>query len=160
MWTRRDVFFCGMTLDWNYNMRHVDLSVPGYVHRKRTKYQHSNPKNPQHSLYQAQPIQYITKVQQPFKYDTSSPLSDKQIKRVQDIVGTFVWYSRVCDPALAASLSAIASRQNKGTEDVMDACHQLLDYLAPHPDATIRYHSSGMILAFDTDASYISELAC
>ena len=23
--------FCGITLDWNYNMRHVDLSVPGYV---------------------------------------------------------------------------------------------------------------------------------
>ena len=38
--------FCGITLDWNYNMRHVDLSVPGYVQRKRTKYQHADPKNP------------------------------------------------------------------------------------------------------------------
>ena len=98
-------------------------------------------------------------MQQPVKSDTSAPLSDKQIKRVQDIVGTFVWYSRACDPTLAASLSAIASRQNNGTEGVMDACNQLLDYLATHPDTAIQYHASGMILAFNTDASYISEMA-
>ena len=40
----------------------------------------------------------------------------------------------------------------------MDAFHQLLDYLETHPDATIWYHASDMILAFDTDASYLSEL--
>ena len=133
------------------------MSVPGYVQRKRTKYQHANPKNPQHSPYQAQPVQYCTKVQRLVKSETSSPLSDKQIKRVQDIVGAFVWYSLACDPALAASLSAIASRKTKGIEDVMAACHQLLDYLVTHPDAAIWYHASDMILAFDTDASYISE---
>ena len=40
----------------------------------------------------------------------------------------------------------------------MTACYQLLDHLATHPDAVIWYHASDMILAFDTDASYISEL--
>ena len=150
--------FCVITLNCNYNMRHVELSVPGYVQRNRTKYQHANPKNLQHSPYQAQPIQYGIKVQQPFKYDTSAPLYDKQIKRVQDIVGTFVWYSRECDPTLAAFLGAIASLQTKGTEDVMAAFHQLLDYLTTHPDASIWYHASDMILTFDTDASYLSEL--
>ena len=86
------------------------------------------------------------------------PISDEQIKLVQNIVSTFVWYSRACDPILAASLSAIASRQTKGTEDVMTDCHQHLDYLATHLDASNRYHASDMILAFDTDASYLSEL--
>ena len=38
--------FCGITLEWNYNIRNFDLSVPGYVQRKRTKYQHANPKKP------------------------------------------------------------------------------------------------------------------
>ena len=97
-------------------------------------------------------------MQQPVKSDTSATLSDKQIKCVQDIVGTFVWYSRACDPTLAASLSAISSRQIKGTEDVMTAFHQLLDYLSTHPDTAIWYHASDMILAFDTDVSYLSEL--
>ena len=138
--------------------RHVDLSVPGCVQRTGTKYQHASPKKPQHSPYQAQPIQYGTKVQQPVKSDTSDPLSDEKIKRVQEIVGNFVWYSRACDPALAASLSAIASHLTKGIEDVMTACHQLLDYLATQPDAAIRYHASDMILDFDTEASYLSEL--
>ena len=137
-------------------MRYVDISVPGYVKRKITKCQHANPKNLQHSPYQAQPIQYGTKVQQPVKSDTIAPLSDKQIKHVQDIFGNFLWYSRTCDPTLSASLSAIASSQTKGTKDVMAACHQLLDYLETHPDAAIWYHASDMILAFNTDASYLS----
>ena len=40
----------------------------------------------------------------------------------------------------------------------MTACYQLLDHLATHPDAVIWYHASDMILAFDTDVSYLSEL--
>ena len=150
--------FCGITLDWNYDMKHVDLSVPGYVQRKLTKWQHPNPKKPQHSPYQAAPIVYGTKVQQPVPSDVTAPLTDAQIKHVQEIVGAFIWYGQACDPTLTASLSAISSRQTKGTDAVLAACHQLLDYLATHPNAAIRYHASDMILAFDTDASYLSEM--
>ena len=39
----------------------------------------------------------------------------------------------------------------------MAVCHQLLDYLATHPNATIHYHASDTILAFDTDAYCLSE---
>ena len=97
-------------------------------------------------------------MQQHVKSDTSAPLSDEKIERVQDIVSTFFWYSRACDPTLAASLSAIVSLQTNGTEDGMPAWHQLLDYIATHPNVAIWYHASDMILAFNTDASYISEL--
>ena len=150
--------FCGITLDWNYKMGHVDLSVPGYVGRKLTKYQHPKPTRPQHSLYLAAPVEYGAKVQNPVEKDTSDPLSAEQIKHVQDIVGSFIWYGRACDPTLAAALSAISARQAKGTKNVLAACHHLLDYLATHPDAAIRYRASDMILAFDTDASYLSEV--
>jgi hypothetical protein len=34
--------------------------------------------------------------------------------------------------------------------------NQLLDYLETHPDATIRYHESGMILYVHIDPSYLS----
>ena len=102
-------------------------------------------------------INYRTKVQQPVQSDTTALLSPEQIKRVQKNVGSFIWYGRACDPTVTASLSAIASRQTKGTEAVLNNIHQLLDYLATHPDSAICYHTSDMILAFDTDASYISE---
>ena len=150
--------FCGITLDWNYEMGHVDLSVPGYVERKLTKYQHPTPDRPQHSPYLAAPIAYGSKLQHPVPTDTSAPLSPEKIKHVQDIVGSFIWYGRACDPTLTAALSAISARQSNGTEDVMAACRHFLDYLATHPNASIRYRASDMILAFDTDASYLSEV--
>ncbi len=34
---------------------------------------------------------------------------------------------------------------------------QLMDYLATHPDATVRFHTSDMILNVHLDASYLSE---
>ena len=58
--------FCGITLDWNYNMQHLDMSVPGYVQRKRTKYQHPDPKKLQHSPYQATPITTGPRCNSPF----------------------------------------------------------------------------------------------
>ena len=51
---------------------------------------------------------------------------------------------------------ALATRQSKGTDNVQKASHQLLDYLATHPNAAIRYHASDMILALDTEDSYLS----
>jgi hypothetical protein len=39
----------------------------------------------------------------------------------------------------------------------MKKCKQLLDYLATHPDATVRFHASDMILNAHSDASYLSE---
>ena len=89
--------------------------------------------------------------------DTTALLTPAQIKHVQQVVGTLLYYSRAVDPTLAAALSAIAARQSQGTKAVMEACRQLLDYAATHPNATIRYCASDMILALDTDGSYLSE---
>jgi len=82
-----------------------------------------------------------------------------QIKRDQKIVGTLLYYGRVVDSTLLTTLSAIAARQSNGTQAVTEACHQLLDYVATHPDASIRYHACDMILAIHTDASYLSKLS-
>eukprot|EP00957_Ditylum_brightwellii_P035237 2672431-Ditylum_brightwellii.AAC.1 len=38
-----------------------------------------------------------------------------------------------------------------------EACHQLLDYVATHPNAAVRFIASEMILAVHSDASYLSE---
>ena len=37
----------------------------------------------------------------------------------------------------------------------MDEVQQFLDYLASNPNATIRFHASGMILFIHSDASYL-----
>jgi hypothetical protein len=53
-------------------------------------------------------------------------------------------------------LNDIATEQTKATKKTQAATNQMLDYLATHPDTTIRYHASDMILNIHSDASYLS----
>jgi hypothetical protein len=46
--------------------------------------------------------------------------------------------------------------KQKQLKKTQAATNQLLDYLATHLDATIRYHASDMILHIHSDASYLS----
>ena len=149
--------FCGVKLTWDYINRHVTTNMPGYIGEALTKYQHPKPTVPQHSPYKSTTIHYGAKVQR-VEEDKSPPLTPDQIKRVQKIVGTLLYYGRAVDSTLLTALSAIAARQSNGTQAVAEACHQLLDYVATHPNAGIRYHACDMILAVHTDASYLSEL--
>jgi hypothetical protein len=50
----------------------------------------------------------------------------------------------------------IATEQTKVTRKTQATTNQLLDYLATHQDATIKYHASDMILHIHSDASYLS----
>jgi hypothetical protein len=74
---------------------------------------------------------------------------------MQDIDGTLLYYGQAVDPTILPAISASASQQSQGMEAVADACHQLLDYVATHPNAGIGYLSSNMILAIHTNASYL-----
>jgi hypothetical protein len=53
-------------------------------------------------------------------------------------------------------LNEITTEQTKATNKTQAATNQLLDYLATHPEATIRYHDSDMLLHIHSDASYLS----
>jgi hypothetical protein len=134
--------------------------MPDYISKALLKYQHQLPSKPQHAPYKATPIQFGAWVQT-VTMDTTAPLSKECIKCVQDIVGTLLYYRHTVDPTILPAISAIASRQAQGTEAVANACHQLLDYVATHPNAGIRYLARDTILAFHTDALYLSKhIAC
>jgi hypothetical protein len=55
------------------------------------------------------------------------------------------------------ALSTIASEQAKGTQNTMLKTKQLMDYMATHPNATVRFNASDMIMNVHSDASYLSE---
>jgi hypothetical protein len=110
--------------------------MPGYFNKVLTKYQHPKPVTPQHAPYKAAPIQYGTKVQR-VEVDTTQPLTPKEVKRVQDIVGTLLYYARAVDPTLLPALRASTAQHASCTRAVADACHQLLEYVATHPNAGI-----------------------
>jgi hypothetical protein len=144
-----------MTLKWDYKNRTCDISMPGYVSNVLSKFQHDAPKHPQHT-----PSRYVTpvygaKTQYTMK-DETPPLTPKQYLTIQKVTGSVLYYARAVDPTVLMPLNDIATEQTKATEKTQAATNQLLDYLATHPDAAIRYHASDMILHIHSDASYLS----
>jgi hypothetical protein len=128
--------FCSIHPTWNYTQGHVDCHMPGYINKALTKYQHPKPVSPQHAPYKAVPIQYGARVQR-VEVNTTQPLTSKEMNCVQDIIGTVLYYAQAVNPTLLAALSTIAACQSNGTRAVADACHQLLNYIATHPNAGI-----------------------
>jgi hypothetical protein len=144
-----------MKLKWDYNKRICDISMPGYVSNILSKFQHDSPKHPQHT-----PSRYVTPVYgaktQYATRDETPPLTARQCLTIQKFTGSVLYYARDVDPAVLMPLNAIATEQTKAMEKTQAATNQMLDYLATHPDATIRYHASDMILHIHSDSSYLS----
>jgi hypothetical protein len=149
--------FCGITLDWNYTNRTVDLSMPGYVQEALAEFQHQTPSKPEHQPHRHNPPQFGVKVQLTEPEDNSKPLDKAGVLRLQQITGKFLYYSRAVDPTMNTALSSLASQQAKGTEQTARDAVKFLNYCATHPDAKLRYHASDMILKIHSDASYLSE---
>ena len=149
--------YVGISLRWDYKNRTLHTSAPGFVQKALTKFQHPRPTKPQHAPAKAVPVQYGVKSQQAEPPDTSPQLSPAGIKKIQEVIGTFGWYARATDPTMEKTLSTIASRQSKATQQLRDEVHWFLDYCSTHPDTMVRYHASDMILALHSDGSYQSE---
>jgi hypothetical protein len=137
--------YSGMSLKWDYKNRTCDISMHGYVSNVLSKFQHDAPKHPQHT-----PSRYVTQVYgaktQYATKDETPPLTAKQYITIQKVTGSVLYYVRAVDPTVLMPLNDIATEQKKATEKIQAATNQLLDYLATHPDTTIRYHASDMIL--------------
>jgi hypothetical protein len=84
-------------------------------------------------------------------------LGEEDITRIQQVVGTLLYNARAVDPTLLVALGTLAAAQTKCTKSTAKALTQLLNYAATHPDATLRYTASGMVLYLHSDASYLSE---
>jgi hypothetical protein len=144
-----------MTLKWYYDKRTCDISMPGYVSNVLSKFQHDSPNHPQHT-----PSRYVTPVYgaktQYATKDETPPLTAQQCLTIQKVTGSVLYYARAVDPIVLIPLNDIATEQTKVTEKNQAATNQMLDYLATHPDTTIRYHASDMILNIHSNASYLS----
>jgi hypothetical protein len=130
-------------------MRHFHA----WIHFKR--FEQVSPKHPQHTpsryvtpVYGAK-TQYATKDERPL-------LTAQQCLTIQKVTGSILYYARAVDPTVLMPLNDIETEQTKATEKTQAAKNQMLHYLAAHPDATIRYHASDMILNIHSDASYLS----
>ena len=130
--------------------------MPAYIAKPLYCFQHAPPPHPQHAPHQHKPIKYGAR-EQTAPINMSRPLSPATIKQIHQIVSTLLYYSCAVDPTMAVPLSSIVAWQTTGTEDVLSAYCQLLDYATTHQNATIQFLASDMILAVHSDASYPSK---
>jgi hypothetical protein len=128
--------------------------MPGYVSNVLSKFQHDAPKHPQHTPSRYVTPVYSAKTQYATK-DGTLPLTAQQCLTIQKVTGSVLYYARAVDPTVLMPLNDSATKRNKGTEKIKAATNQMLDYLATHPDATIQYQASDMILHIHSDASYL-----
>jgi hypothetical protein len=154
-WNRRAYY--GLTLDWDYKNRTVDLSMTGYIKAALHKYQHAAPPRPEHAPHTWDPPLYGAKTQYVEDETTSPALSDKDVNKVQQLTGTLFYYASAVDPTLIMPINVLAYEQSKATAVTADKVIKLLNYCNTHPETKIRYHASDMILHIHSDASYLSE---
>ncbi len=130
--------------------------MPGYIKKQLLKYEHIM-RRIQHCPYSPEPKRYSADAQSPLPQDISQKLTDNEIKKVQKIVGSILYYARAVDMTVLMALSSIASEQTKGTERILEKAYQVLDYLATHPNAVVRFRASDMVMNIHLDASYLSK---
>jgi hypothetical protein len=138
--------FAGMDIEWNYTACHCCISMPGYISTLLLKFKHPHPAKPWLSPYKCLPIAYSAKSHITPDPDSSELLVASRKCRMQEIVGSLLYYAREIDNKLLVALSAIAARQAKATVATEQAVDLLLDYVATYPNDGIVYWASNMIL--------------
>jgi hypothetical protein len=136
--------------------RYVDISMPGYTKKKLQEYGHVVPNRLQSCPYAPEPKQFGATAQAPAPPDDTPKLNDAGIKRVQKIVGSILYYAHAIDMTVLMALGSIAMEQTKATDQTLERCMKLLDYLASNNPAKVRFHASDMIMNIHSDASYLS----
>ena len=77
--------------------------------------------------------------------------------KIAKITGKLLFYAKAINPTILTTLGTITAAQTSGTIETEKAAQKLIDYYATHPDATLHYKTSGMILKAHSDASYFTE---
>jgi hypothetical protein len=148
--------YIGLTLKWDYTKRFVDVSMPGYIERALQRFVHPPPSKPEHAPHDWTAPSYGSR-QQFATIDASPQVDAKDTKRIQEVLGTLLYYARAVDCTMIPAIGTIATQQANATTATMHAITKLLNYCATHPHAVVRYYASDMILYIESDASYLSE---
>ena len=149
--------YCGIKLDWDYERRHFDLSMPNYIKKALHKFRHSKSHRKQHAPHEwIKPI--YDRKQQFTPLDLQEPhLSPGATREIQAIIGTCLYYARVIDMTILPSLNTLVTTQSTSTATTKQEIDHLHDYIDTHPGTKLRYHASDMIIHCDSDAVYLVE---
>ena len=110
--------YCGLTVDWDYDWKFVDISMPGYVVKALKKIRRT-PKTPQYSPHKYARPQYGITIQFAKPPDNSTIATKKETKHVQAVTGTFLYYSYALDHTMIVALNDITAVKSKPTQNTL-----------------------------------------
>jgi hypothetical protein len=132
--------FSGLTIQWNYAQKYVDLSMPNYIPAMLHKFQYAQPAKHQGAPHTWTTSSYGAKVKYAATADESPILPASEITTIQQKVGTLLYYAVSADPFMLAALGTIASSQAKATQLTRDKCSWLMDESAVHHQVPRQQH--------------------
>jgi len=148
--------YCSLSITWDYAKCTVDLAMPRYIKHALKEFQHPHPKCPEHAPYAWIKPAYGAATQVTPTPDQTPAMDAADCQCIQEVIGVLPYYTRAVDPTLLLALGTLATQQSQGTQATMEALMQLLNNCTTHPDASIHYHTSNMVLWVHSNASYLS----
>eukprot|EP00957_Ditylum_brightwellii_P172498 13132867-Ditylum_brightwellii.AAC.1 len=118
---------------------------------------HTPNQKKKHSPFKALPPTFDKDSQKPTDHHMVLAVSKEAKLCILQIVGSLLYYWRAIDNTILKALNTISSQQNNATKKTESAVHHLMDYCASHPDATICFYASDMILQLHSNVSYMNE---
>ena len=144
----------GIALDWNYSLRTLKCSMPGYVEAALAELSHEFPTTKCYAPSRMIRPVYGQRLQ--FAHiDDAEPLTPAEIKLIQKITGKFLYYARAIDNTMLHSLNNIATQTINGTKTIMEAVQYFLNYCASNPNTVIMFRATDMILRIDSDGAHL-----
>jgi hypothetical protein len=100
---------------------------------------------------------YGATVQYAKAIDSSPAATKEEEKYIFQVIGILLYYAQAVDSTILVSLNLLTAAQAKPTKHTVSLIKWLLDYAAKNPDAILTYKKSDMVIAVQSDASYLSE---
>jgi hypothetical protein len=148
--------YVGLTIDFDRRARTCTISMPTYVERALERFHVTKSHRNTNSPAEYQQPKYGSQVQLN-TVDSTAELGPAERKRIQEVVGVFLFYARAVDPTMLCTINKIGSDQARPTEATQRAVARFLQYAATYPNAKVVFHASDMVLLVDSDASHLSE---
>ena len=145
--------YLGIDINLNPNGS-VSLSMPGYVQNALNRFGVTMNSEGTHSPLIYHPIIHGPQMEY---VDASPPIDGTKTKRIQQVIGVFLYYARAVDESMLCALNKLASRQADPTEELERDVNRFLQYSATYPNAKLTFWPSDLVLFVHSDASYTSE---
>lgn len=147
--------YLGFTVEFDDLAQTVSLSMPEYVPKMLARFYPDTVLRGAASPAVYTPPDYGNRVQH-VAVDNSPALTPAEIHRLQEMIGSLLFYARAIDNTMLTAVNHVSSDQAKPTQQVLSAAHRIMQYAAAYPCHKLVYKACDMVLYIQSDASYLS----